>query len=72
MGYAYERESDPLQHFRGDAHAYFASSNSPRSRQRWVRHQVLSQESASMSLSPLGSRAALVSELVDIHVRNRG
>ena len=48
------------------------SSNSPRSRQRWVRHQVLSQESASMSLSPLGSRAALVSELVDIHVRNRG
>ena len=48
------------------------SSNSPRSRQRWVRHQVLSQESASMSLSPLGSRAALVYELVDIHVRNRG
>ena len=48
------------------------SSNSPRSRQRWVRHQVLSQESASMSLSPLGGRAALVSELVDIHVRNRG
>ena len=48
------------------------SSNSPRSRQRWVRHQVLSQESASMSLSPLGSCVALVSELVDIHVRNRG
>ena len=48
------------------------SSNSPRSRQRWVRHQVLSQESASTSLSPLGERAALVSELVDIHVRNRG
>ena len=48
------------------------SSNSPRSRQRWVRHQVLSQESASMSLSPLDSRAALVSELVDIHVRNCG
>ena len=48
------------------------SSHSPRSLQRWVRHQVLSQASASMSLSPLGSRAALVSELVDIHVRNRG
>ena len=48
------------------------SSNSPRSRQRWVRHQVLSQESASMSLSPLDSRAALVSELVDIRVRNCG
>ena len=31
-----------------------------------------SKESAPTSLSPLGGRAALVSELVDIHVRNRG